>query len=84
MISVELFSGAGGLALGLERAGFRHLALVEIEKYSCKTLRDNSRRGVLGVPEASIHEMDVADFDYAPPWPGSSPGSPPSGDRGFR
>ncbi|MBL9178652.1 MAG: DNA cytosine methyltransferase [Verrucomicrobiaceae bacterium] len=35
MRSIELFSGAGGLALGLEAAGFEHLALVERNKDAC-------------------------------------------------
>lgn len=64
--SIELFTGAGGLALGLERAGFQHLALVEIEEYSCATLRTNSRRGSLAVAKDRIHHMGVEDFDFAP------------------
>ncbi len=38
---VELFAGAGGLALGLEEAGFATKALVEIDKWACKTLKKN-------------------------------------------
>lgn len=38
---VELFAGAGGLALGLEKAGFNTVGLVEIDKYCCKTLKAN-------------------------------------------
>lgn len=38
---VELFAGAGGLALGLEKAGFNTVGLVEIDKYCCKTLKTN-------------------------------------------
>ena len=39
--SIEICAGAGGQALGLERAGFRHLALVEYEKAYCECLRAN-------------------------------------------
>lgn len=39
--SIELFAGAGGLALGIENAGFRNLASLEIDKDACETLRKN-------------------------------------------
>jgi DNA (cytosine-5)-methyltransferase 1 len=38
---VELFAGAGGLALGLEQAGFETKALLEIDKWACETLKKN-------------------------------------------
>jgi len=38
---LELFSGAGGLAKGLELSGFEHLAFVEVNKHACATLREN-------------------------------------------
>ena len=38
---VEICAGAGGQALGLENAGFKHVALVEIEEPYCKTLLSN-------------------------------------------
>jgi DNA (cytosine-5)-methyltransferase 1 len=39
--SIELFTGGGGLAIAMERAGFRHLLAVEIDRRACATLRVN-------------------------------------------
>jgi len=39
--SLELFTGAGGLALGLEMAGCHHEALVEFNAQACNTIRYN-------------------------------------------
>ena len=49
---VELFAGAGGLALGLEKAGFNEIGLVELDKYACSTLRRNR-------PNWNVIEEDV-------------------------
>nr|WP_064570241.1 DNA cytosine methyltransferase [Gordonia sp. LAM0048] len=42
--SIEVCAGAGGQALGLERAGFEHLACVELDPAACETLRHNRRK----------------------------------------
>ncbi|MDJ0798637.1 MAG: DNA cytosine methyltransferase [Calothrix sp. MO_167.B12] len=65
MKSVELFTGAGGLAIGTAMAGFDHLALVERDKHSCNTIRENQQRGVSVVNDWCVYHMDVADFDYS-------------------
>lgn len=41
--SIELFAGAGGLALGLEMAGFNHIGLIEIDKSAAETLKKNRK-----------------------------------------
>ncbi|MEV6593676.1 DNA cytosine methyltransferase [Streptomyces acidicola] len=41
--SVEICAGAGGQAIGLHQAGFRHLALVEIDSHAVETLKENIR-----------------------------------------
>ena len=58
MKCLELFSGMGGLALGLERAGFRHVKFVENNKNACATLRANF------LPEL-VYEGDIRHFDFA-------------------
>lgn len=57
--SVEICSGAGGQALGLERAGFDHLALVENDAHACNTLRANR-------PEWNVFEEDLKQWDPTP------------------
>jgi DNA (cytosine-5)-methyltransferase 1 len=53
--SIEICAGAGGQAVGLEQAGFEHLALVEIESIACDTLRLNR-------PKWTVINKDVKDF----------------------
>jgi DNA (cytosine-5)-methyltransferase 1 len=63
MRSVELFSGAGGLALGVARAGFEHLAVVEWDRSACMTLRTNQARHVEKMSSWPVWECDVRKFD---------------------
>jgi DNA (cytosine-5)-methyltransferase 1 len=65
MRSVELFAGAGGLAMGCEIAGFEHLAVVEWDKWACDTVRENQRRGYPILAGWNLHEGDVRAFDWS-------------------
>ncbi|HEU5116448.1 MAG TPA: DNA cytosine methyltransferase [Isosphaeraceae bacterium] len=62
MRSIELFAGAGGMALGISASGFKHEAVVEWNKDACGTITENNRRGVVQWP---LHQTDVRDFDYS-------------------
>ncbi|MDQ3333198.1 MAG: DNA cytosine methyltransferase [Planctomycetota bacterium] len=64
MRSVELFSGGGGLALGMSMAGFEHASLIEFDHDSCETLRLNKRRRIEHSSDWPVVEMDVRRFDY--------------------
>lgn len=58
MKSLELFSGAGGLAKGLEMAGFDHLAFVEFNRDACQTLRTN-------FDPSKVFEGDIRNYDFS-------------------
>lgn len=55
---LELFAGAGGLAVGMEKAGFKSVALNEIDKHACATLRLNR-------PHWNVIEGDVSSVDFS-------------------
>lgn len=55
---LELFAGAGGLAIGMEKAGLKCVALNEIDKYACQTLRSNR-------PNWNVLEGDIKNFSFS-------------------
>lgn len=63
LTSLELFAGAGGLALGTHTARFQHLGLIEWDEYAVGTLCENSQR-VLGLPSDLVFHCDARTFDY--------------------
>ncbi len=63
--SIELFSGAGGLALGLHLAGFQHRALYEWNQFAVDTLRFNKANGQSAFKGCEIHRADVRDVDFS-------------------
>ena len=54
---LELFAGAGGLAIGLEKAGIKCEALNEIDKWACQTLRENR-------PNWNVLEGDIKSYNF--------------------
>lgn len=64
MRSVELFAGAGGLAMGMSNAGFHHAAVIERNHDACETFRENQRHHARSVEEWPLWEGDVRQFDY--------------------
>ena len=56
MRSLEIFSGAGGLAKGLEMAGFEHAAFVEFNKHACLSLCRN-------FDDKNVYCGDIKNFD---------------------
>ena len=60
-LDINLFAGAGGLALGLTAAGFSVSRVYEIDPVSCKTLRRNAASTLLNV---AVEEGDVAKIDW--------------------
>lgn len=57
--SIELFAGAGGLALGMHKAGLHHVLLNEFDKNACDTLRKN-------MPQWNVIQGDIHNIDFSP------------------
>ena len=64
MKSLELFVGAGGLALGTARAGFQHVAVLDWDGNACSTLLRNKADGVEHVRDWEIIEGDVRNHHF--------------------
>ncbi|MGD0619159.1 MAG: DNA cytosine methyltransferase [Bryobacteraceae bacterium] len=62
--SVELFAGAGGLALGVSQAGFRHEAVVEWDHDACETIRANQGIRLKHVRDWKLEEENVRTFNF--------------------
>ncbi len=65
MKSIELFSGTGGLALGLEQAGFHHKALYEWDADSCENIRRNIEAGYSSARNWKVFQADVRAVNYS-------------------
>lgn len=64
MRSVELFSGCGGLALGLSLAGFHHELMVEWDADAVATVLHNRQRHIRHVSDWPLEKADVRDVNW--------------------
>lgn len=66
MKAIELFAGAGGLGIGISKAGFKPAMVVEWDHWCCDTIRENRKKaaGALAKWPAPI-EGDVRDVDFS-------------------
>lgn len=66
--TIELFAGAGGLALGIEKAGFGTIALIEINKDASDTLKKNRPKwNVINDDIANISSLDLSEYFHLEP-----------------
>lgn len=63
--SLELFCGTGGLALGLQQAGFNHKALIEWDKDSCNNINANIHNGYGMIQDWNVIQSDVRTIDFS-------------------
>lgn len=66
MRCVELFTGCGGLALGLSKAGFSALRMSEWDKHAVQNVSHNRARKIQHVGSWPIHQEDVRSVDWSP------------------
>lgn len=62
--AVELFAGAGGLLLGASKAGIKHVAASEWDKWACSTMRENASAGHPLIQGLNILEGDIRDINW--------------------
>jgi DNA (cytosine-5)-methyltransferase 1 len=58
--AIDLFSGCGGLTLGLKQAGFRVIGAVEIDPFAVETYKANHKRVVIW--DRDIKKISAAKF----------------------
>lgn len=64
MHAIELFAGAGGLGIGVSRAGFKTQHVIERDRYCCDTLRENKARELAPIKDWPLFEGDIREFDF--------------------
>src|SRR5687768_2358113 len=74
LTSVEICAGAGGQAIGLDQAGFKHVALVENDADACATLRLNRHRW--NILQQDVTRWDASEFQGVDLFAGGVPCPP--------
>lgn len=64
MKSIELFAGAGGLAIATANAGFDHEAVLEWDQNACDTIRRNKSTGLAHVRDWNVVQGDVSEYNF--------------------
>lgn len=64
MRAIELFAGAGGLGIGVSKAGFVPAEVIEWDRWCCDTIRENQARGIEPVAKWPLIEGDVRQIDF--------------------
>lgn len=64
MNSIELFAGAGGLGMGIERAGFKQVLAVEESVECCKTIASNKILGINELTNWNVLNDDIRNIDF--------------------
>ncbi len=62
--SIELFAGAGGLAIATANAGFEHDAVLEWNENACATIRRNKAAKLPHVRDWEVIQGDVTEYDF--------------------
>ena len=65
MRSIELFAGAGGLALGTALSGFHTVVAAEWDRWACNTLENNRDRGYPLLKDLVVRRGDVRKMDFS-------------------
>jgi len=63
--SAEMFSGCGGLALGMSRAGFQHAVMAELDSSAVETAQHNKKRGLEHIKAWPVEKTDVREIDWS-------------------
>lgn len=67
MKAIELFAGAGGLGMGISKAGFTPVEIVEWDRWCCDTINENRRNGISPVkswPEPHLGDVRPKSFSH--------------------